>query len=117
MRDDKTRYEVYYPEFEYKGHKDSYFYEIPFDTFIEGVREWFDRQMINIDGKDNDIWNTLVEFGVFDAVESDMEEWFKDKCKEDAFEEFKERVEEDIELDREEAEYQARKNAEYDDID
>ena len=116
-RDDKTNYSVYFTDFEYKGHKDSYIYDIPFDTFIDGVREWFARQMINLDGKDNDIWNALVEFNIFDEVEFDMAEWFRETCKDAAFEEFKEKVEEDIELDREEAEYLARKNAEYDDID
>lgn len=117
MKDDKTNYEVLFNDFEYKGHKSYYFYEIPFDTFVEAVRVWFDQQMITIDGKDNDIWNALVETNVFDQVERDMESWFLEHCKEDAFEEYKEKVEDDIELDREEAEYEARKNAEYDDID
>lgn len=98
-KDDKTNYEVRFDDFEYKGHKSYYFYYIPFDTFIDGVRAWFDQQMINIDGKDNDIWNALVSTDLFDTVESEMEDWFKEHCKEDAFEEYKEQVEEDIELD------------------
>lgn len=117
MRDDKTNYSVYFPEFEYKGHKSHYFYYIPFDTFINGIRAWFDQQMITLDGKDNDIWNALVSTDIFDTVEEEMKDWFLEHCKEDAYEEYKAEVEEDIELEREEAEYQARKDAEYDEID
>lgn len=118
MDNNKTRYEVLYDDFEYKGHKSHYFYYIPFETFINGIRQWFSDKMINLDGKDNDIWNAFVDVeDFFDTIEYDMEDWFRETCKEDAFEEYKEQVEEDIELDREEAEYQARKNAEYDEID
>ena len=117
MNNNKTRYEVLYNDFEYKGHKSHYFYYIPFETFIEGVRAWFDQQMITLDGKDNDIWNALVGTDIFDTVEEEMEDWFLEHCKEDAFEEYKEQVEEDIELEQEEAEYQAQRNAEYDEID
>ena len=116
--DNKTKYSVFFQDFEYKGHKSNYLYYLPFEAFIEGVRSWFNDHMINIDGKDNDIWNTLVEFDdVFDEIEFAKAEWFREHYREDAFEEFKEQVEDDIEDEREEAEYQAKRNAEYDDID
>jgi len=96
----KSGYEVLFDEFEYKGHKSHYFYDIPFEVFIEGVRAYFEQQMVTLDGKDTDIWNALSKYPeIFDDVEDEMVDWFKEHCKEDAFEEYKEVVEEDIELD------------------
>lgn len=100
MKKNKSGYEVRFDDFEYKGHKGYYYYEIPFEMFIEGVRAYFDYKSINLDGTDNAIWNAFVEFSdIFDDVESEMEDWFKEHCREDAFEEYKEQVEDDIELD------------------
>jgi len=100
MKKNKSGFEVLFDEFEYKGHKSHYFYEIPFEKFIEGVRVYFDNQMVTLDGTDNAVWNALVQFpDIFDTVEYEMEDWFKEHCREDAFEEYKEQVEEDIELD------------------
>ena len=99
MKNDRTEYEVLYKDFDYKGHKSHYFYEIPFDKFMEGVRAYFDNQMINIDGKDNDVWNALVDLECLDNLFYAMEDWFEEHCREAAFEEYKEVVEEDIELD------------------
>lgn len=117
MRNDKTKYEVLYNDFEYKGHKSHYFYDIPFDTFIEGVRKWFDQQMITLDGKDNDIWNALVSTDVFETVEYEMKDWFLETCRDAAFEEYKEEVEDDIELEAEEQRMLKDLDAEYDSVD
>jgi len=101
-RNDKTKYDILYDEFDYKGHKGHYFYDIPFDDFVEGIREYFNQNSVNIDGTDNAIWNSLVGIDDFmDWIVDEMEEWFKDRCKDDAFEEYKEQVEEDIELENE----------------
>ncbi len=101
MKEDKTRFSLMYEGFEYKGYSENYYdYDIPFDTFIEGIRKYFDNQMINLDGKDNDIWNAFVDLDCLDNIFEAMEDWFHEYCKEDAFEEFKEYVEE-WELDNE----------------
>ena len=117
MKNNKTNYEVLFDNFEYKGHKSHYFYEIPFDTFINAVRAWFDQQMITLDGKDNDIWNALVSTDLFDTIEYEMKDWFLEHCKEDAFEEYKEKVEDDIELEQEEQDMLKDLDAEYDSVD
>lgn len=101
-RNDKTKYDILYDEFDYKGHKSHYFYDIPFDDFVEGIREYFNQNLVTIDGTDNAIWNSFVGVEDFmDFIVNEMEEWFKDRCKDDAFEEYKEKVEEDIELENE----------------
>ena len=85
-------YDVMY-EFDYKGKKETFFYDIPYETFMDGVREYFDNQMVTIDGKDNDIWNILVELECVDTIFDIMEDWFKDYCEEAAYEEYKEYIE------------------------
>ena len=118
MNNNKTNYSVYFPEFEYKGHKSHFFYDIPFEDFVEAIRVWFDEQLITIDGTDNAIWNAFV--GVddfFEEIEFRMAEWFREHCKEDAFEEYKEKVEDDIELEAEEQRMLKDLDAEYDSVD
>ncbi len=91
----KTRFDILYKDFEYKGVKESFFYDIPFDIFMEGVRTYFDNQLITLDGTDNDIWNAFVDLECLDNIYEAMEDWFKDRCRDLAYEEFKEMVEEE----------------------
>lgn len=92
MKKNKSGYDIYYYDFEYKGKNDPFNYEIPYEVFMNGVRTYFDNQMVTIDGKDNDIWNILAELDVLDDIFDTMEDWFKEHCKEDAYEEYKEYI-------------------------
>jgi len=92
MAKNKSGYDVDY-NFEYKGHEENYLYEIPFETFMEGVVKYFDNQMVTIDGKDNDVWNALVDLDCLDNIFEAMEDWFKEKCQDAAYEEYKDYIE------------------------
>ena len=94
MAKNRSGYDIDY-EFEYKGFQERYYYDIPFEVFMEGVRKYFSDKMVNIDGKDVDIWNALVELEsyVMDNIFDSMEDWFKDRCKDDAYEGYKDYVE------------------------
>lgn len=88
-------FEVEYKDFKYKGyHEDYFFYEIPFEKFCDGIRKYFDDRLVTLDGTNTAIWNTLVEFGedALDTIFDELEDWFKEECKEDAYEEFKDYV-------------------------
>lgn len=96
MAKNSSGFEVTYHDFEYNGYKDDYFfYDVPFDIFCDGIRKYFDDKLVTLDGTDNAIWNTMVELGedtlqnIFDA----MEDWFTEQCRDGAYEEFKEYVE------------------------
>ena len=93
-KNNETGFYINY-DFEYKGYEErDFMYEIPGDMFVEGIREFFREYDINIDGKDNSIWNALLELDALDKIFDDKEEWFKENCKEDAYEAFKEECEE-----------------------
>lgn len=36
---------------------------VPFPILIEAIRKFFDSNLVKLDGKDNDIWNTLLDLG------------------------------------------------------
>ena len=80
-------------------------YEVPYEMFMNEVRDYFDRKYdVKIDGKDNDIWNMLVDLGEqYDAdiiqdlmddadiqdnltkkLEKDAKETFDELCHEEA---------------------------------
>ena len=102
-RNDKTGYDIKFDDMTYKGKTKWYFYDVPFADVIDAIREYFSQNMITLDGKDNDIWNSLVEFdGVIDDIVYQMTDWLKERCYDDAFEEYKEEVEELLELEAEE---------------
>lgn len=94
MKKNDSGYELYYKDLdEYKGHKEeTYIYDIPYEVFMEGVRKYFDNQLVNIDGKDNDIWNALVDLECLQNVFDAMEDWFMDRCRKDAIEEYHEYI-------------------------
>lgn len=91
MAKNKSGYDVYY-DFEYRGHKEPFDYDIPFETFMKGVVKYFDDNMVTLDGKDTDVWNILYELDCLDEIFDKMEDWFKEHCKEDAYEEYKEYI-------------------------
>ena len=93
MAKNKSGYSIMYDDFEYKGIKELFDYDIPFDLFMEGVRRYFDNQMVTIDGKDSDVWNVLVELECLDYIFGTMEDWFKEYCKDYAYEEYQDYVE------------------------
>ena len=80
-------------------------YEVPYEMFMDEVRNYFDHKYdVKIDGKDNDIWNMLVDLGeqydidilqdIMDdtdvqanltkALEKDAKEMFDELCHEEA---------------------------------
>lgn len=80
-------------------------YEVPYEMFMEELRDYFDRNYnVKIDGKDNDIWNMLVDLGeqydidilqdllddddiqsnLTKALEKDAKEKFDELCHEEA---------------------------------
>ena len=89
MRNDRTNYSILY-EFEYKGNKESFDYDIPFDIFVNGIRKFFSNNLVDLDGTDNAIWNSFAELGedALDNLFYAMEDWFKAECAEAAEEEF-----------------------------
>lgn len=107
-------------EFEFKNkitEEDVRFeYEVPFETFIEAVKEYFDfHYEVTLDARDNKIWNMLVDLGEMvneDLVQEfidneDIQESLREKVKEEAEEKFDEICQEeaDEEDDFEEEEF------------
>ena len=82
---------IYY-KFDYNGHEEDYSYELDFDDLMSAIRKYFDNQLINIDGKDNDVWNALSELECIDTIIDVMEDWLYDHCKEKAFEKYKQYI-------------------------
>lgn len=91
MAKNESGYDIDY-RFNYKGHEENYFYDIPFEKFMEGVVKYFDNQMVTIDGKDNDVWNALADLDVLDNIYDAMEDWFREHCEKDAYEEYKDYI-------------------------
>lgn len=89
MNENNSGYSLDY-NFSYKGYSENYFsYDIPFDVFCNAIRNFFDIQSINLDGTDTSVWNAMVELDALDEIFSSQEEWLKEQCKNDAYEEFK----------------------------
>ena len=85
---------IYYDNFDWKEHQEeSWAYELTFEDKMAAIRAYFDNFMVNIDGKDNDVWNVLVDLGVIDDILDSMEDWLIDYCKDEAFDAYKEYVE------------------------
>lgn len=81
-------------------------YEVPFEVFIEAVKDYFDKHFdVVLDGKDKNVWNMLVDLG--ERVNADIIQEFieddeiikelQDKLEEEAHEKFDEMCEEEIE--------------------
>ena len=90
----RSGYSIWY-EFEYEGYKEDFSYDIPFEVMCNAIRKYFDDNMVNLDGTDTDIWNTIVTFGsdALDTIFEEEEDWLKEQCENEAFEEFKDYVE------------------------
>jgi hypothetical protein len=101
----KSGFDIFY-SFDYKGYEDkTYDYDIPFDIFCDAIRDWFDKKNVTIDGTDNAIWNALNDLDdgnndIFDVVNDDEQDYLRAKCKDLAYEEFKDIAEETIEADQ-----------------
>ena len=92
MAKNKSGYSLIYEDFEYQGINEMFSYEIPLDLFVDGVKTYFDNQMITLDGKDTDIWNIFNELDCLDTIFSIMEDWLKDYCKDYAYDEYKDYI-------------------------
>ena len=94
----ESGFTVYY-DFEYKGFEDKFWdYEVPMAILVAGIREYFSRYNVELDGTDSAIWNSLHDVdGALDEIFETMTEWYEDKCEKLAFEKFKEYAESELE--------------------
>lgn len=97
----------------FTGNETDFDYEVPDDIFMEEVRNYFDdKYSVKLDGKDNDIWNMLVDLNdTYDidiiqdiADDKDVIEKLKKRLELDAHEKFEEMCEEEHELESDEDE-------------
>lgn len=95
-------------EYDNNGVENHYSYNIPFDVFCQGIREYFTAMNVKIDGTDKAIWNVVQNLGSnydysscisFDVIFDAEEDWFKEKCKDAAYAEWKEEYESENLLD------------------
>ena len=81
-------------------------YEVPFEVFIEAVKDYFDKHFdVVLDGKDKDVWNMFVDLG--EKVNADIIQEFieddeiikelQDRLEEEAHEKFDELCQEEAE--------------------
>ena len=83
MKNDRTNASMYV-NFTYPGEggetEETSVY-VPYPIFMSALRKYFDARLINLDGKDNDIWNTFIDLGmdVYDLEDNDE---FIEYCKE-----------------------------------
>ena len=94
----ESSFTVYY-DFEYEGFEDKYWsFDIPMDIFVSGIREYFMKRNVVLDGKDSDVWNSFHDLGSsLDDVFDEMEEWYENKCEQLAYDKFKEYAESEME--------------------
>lgn len=86
---DKTSYDIWFKDFDYKGTKHNYFYNLTSDEVIQCIRDYFDKQLVVLDGTDTAVFNAIAHFdGVIDDIISESEEDLKVKYKDKAYEEF-----------------------------
>lgn len=89
----------FYIWYKFKYNDDSsemYFsYNVPFDDYMKGLRAYFDVYDVELNGTDNHVYQVLDSLGAIENLEGDdyFTEYLTDKCKKDAFEEFKEEYE------------------------
>lgn len=91
MKKGETSYRLYY-HFTYEDYEDDYDYTVTFDDLMKAIRKYFDNFMINIDGKDSDVYNALNDLGCIDEIFDIMENWLHDECEEKALEEYQDWV-------------------------
>ena len=105
MKQKETEYYLSY-KFEFKGEKEYFYLDVTFDMLMEMIREYFDLHGVDIDGKDSDVYNSLVDLGdgVIDAIFEDREEQFTKDYEEIAYKQFLEEAEEEWSLWHEEDE-------------
>lgn len=89
-KENGSGYSVYIKgPFEYRGHvEDVWDYELTGDELMSGIREYFDKRLVNLDGTDSAIFNTLSELNVLDDIIDEMEDWYKEQFAEKAKEDF-----------------------------
>lgn len=85
--------------------KEQYFsYKVPFEEYDEAVRAYFRVYDVELDGTGTDIYNALSSLGAISSLEESayFEDYLSERCREDAFEEFKIQYELEHEDDEEE---------------
>lgn len=84
-----------YYKFDYKNHNEDYSFDLSkhADILIEGIRKWFDDRLVTLDGTDTAVYNAIAESEDFlDLILDEMEDWYTDRCKDIAFEEYKDYI-------------------------
>ena len=97
----KSNFYVDY-KFKYKNEKEEFFsYNVPFDTYVEGIVSYFDANSVTLDGRDKDVYSVLSGLDALKTIEDEayFVDFITEKCREDAFEEFTEQKKEDEEYD------------------
>ena len=88
----ETPYTLMY-EFEYKGHNERFTYDVRFADLMDAIRQYFDNQLVILDGTDTNVYNALSELeDAIDNIFDTMEDWLKEHCKEKAYEDYKEYI-------------------------
>lgn len=97
----KSGFKVVY-SFEYENFKDNYWsYDVPFEIFVDGIREYFSKEyMVELDGKDNDVWSMMKDLDALDNIFDEMESWYEDRCEPLAYEAFVEYAKQEQEYAR-----------------
>lgn len=63
------------------GETEEAFVYVPYPICIEALRKFFASNLVTLDGKDNDIWNTLIDLGL-DMLDLEDNDEFISICKE-----------------------------------
>lgn len=95
-RNNKSGFGFWYDNFEYKGHVEDYYYDIPFEKFCDAIRNYFNSKFVTIDGTDGDIYRVIYSFSGEDGLENifeDQEARLKEELLDDAYEEYKDYIE------------------------
>ena len=88
-----SNYQLFY-DFTFEDVHEPYWkFEVPLGIFITAVREYFSRYGVELEGSDEEVWNSLLDIdGALDSIFASMTDWLEDKCEILALDEFKEHV-------------------------
>lgn len=93
----RVTYQFKYDE---KSEERSFDFDVPFEEIIKGIEFYFSRNDVNIDGTNKDIWNLIVaDLNCLDKIadDEDVINYWKELLYEDAYDAFREEVEEETE--------------------
>ena len=90
----KSGYSIEF-DFEYRGYTDKYYeYELSEGELADGIREYFKKYSVNLDGTNSDVISSVGS--IPDAINEilyDVNDYLQALCKDDAYEQYKEEIE------------------------